>query len=304
MSLFELRDVVKRYGRVTALREMTLVAPKGAIGLLGPNGAGKTTMIRTLLGLIRIDAGGGEVLGRNIVSERLRIRELVGLVPEDECLFPGVTGIEFVAYAGELCGMPRGDALRRAHEMLDYAGLGEARYRSAEGYSTGMKQRLKIAAAIVHDPELLIMDEPTNGLDPAGREEILALARDLTRNKGMNLIFASHLLPDVESVCDHIVVIGGGRPLTSGSLAELKRRDNRLFLVRVRDDAAPFAARLRELGCEVRRETEDLGVRLPEGADEALVWRAAAESGAQVRSLRPRQTSLEEVFLKALAESS
>ena len=150
---------------------MTL--PEGAIGLLGPNGAGKTTMIRTLLGLITLDAGQGRVLGMDIRTRRLDIRQAVGFVPEDECLFPGVVGVEFVAYAGELVGMHPSDALQRAHEVLDYVGLGEARYRRVESYSTGMKQRLKIASAIVHDPRLLILDEPTNGMDPAGREEIL-----------------------------------------------------------------------------------------------------------------------------------
>ena len=137
-------------------------------------------------------------------------------MPENECLFPRVDGVEFVSYAGELVGMSPSDAIQRSHEVLDYIGLGEARYRKVESYSTGMKQRLKIASAIVHDPQLLILDEPTNGMDPAGREEILAMARDLTRNKGMSLLFSSHLLPDVEAVCDHIVVLGGGKLLTPG----------------------------------------------------------------------------------------
>src|SRR5437763_16223638 len=149
----------------------------------------------------------------DIRKRRLDIRQAVGFVPEDECLFPGVVGIEFVAYAGELCGMPRKDAMQRAHEVLDYVGLGEARYRRVESYSTGMKQRLKLASALVHDPKLLILDEPTNGMDPAGREEVLELARDLAHNKGMSLIFSSHLLPDVEAGCDHVVVLGGGRLL-------------------------------------------------------------------------------------------
>ncbi len=211
--LFRLSDVTKTYGPITALRNLSVEAAPGAVGLLGPNGAGKTTLIRTLLGLIDLDGGRGEVLDMDIRTRRLDVRQAVGFVPEDECLFPAVAGVEFVAYAGQLCGMARKDALQRAHEVLDYVGLGEARYRPVESYSTGMKQRLKIASAIVHDPLLLILDEPTNGMDPAGRQEILQLAHDLAHNKGMSLLFSSHLLPDVEAVCDYVLVLGRGRLL-------------------------------------------------------------------------------------------
>ena len=169
--LFQFENVTKTYGSITALNSLSVTVPAGAVGLLGPNGSGKTTMIRTLLGLIPIDSGSGEVLGMDFRRRQLDIRRMVGFAPEDECLFPHVVGVEFVAYAGELVGMSPGDGLQRAHEVLDYVGLGEARYRKVESYSTGMKQRLKLASAIVHDPKLLILDEPTNGMDPAGREE-------------------------------------------------------------------------------------------------------------------------------------
>src|SRR6185436_16882123 len=175
------------------------------------------------LGLIPIDQGSGQVLGMDFRHRQLDIRREVGFAPEDETLFPRVGGIEFVAYAGELVGMSSKDALQRAHEVLDYVGLGEARYRKVESYSTGMKQRLKLASAVVHDPKLLILDEPTNGMDPAGREEILELAKDLARNKGLSLLFSSHLLPDVESVCDHVVVLGSGRLLAEGKIRDLKQ---------------------------------------------------------------------------------
>src|SRR5438874_1792665 len=221
--LFALHDVTKTYGKITALRQLSVSVPPGAVGLLGPNGAGKTTLIRTLLGLISTDSGGGQVLGMDIHAQRLDIRQSVGFAPEDECLFPGVAGIEFVGYAGELCGMSSTDAMQRAHEVLNYVGLGEARYRNVESYSTGMKQRLKLAAAIVHDPKLLILDEPTNGMDPAGRQEILELAKDLAGNKGMSLLFSSHLLPDVEAVCDHVLVLSAGELLAAGKIGELKQ---------------------------------------------------------------------------------
>src|SRR6202011_2392903 len=239
--LFALHDVTKTYGKITALRQLSVSVPPGAVGLLGPNGAGKTTLIRTLLGLITVDSGGGQVLGMDIHGRRLDIRQAVGFAPEDECLFPGVAGIESVAYAGELCGMSWKNAMQRAHEVLNYVGLGEARYRAVESYSTGMKQRLKLASAIVHDPRLLILDEPTNGMDPAGREELLELCRDLSRNKGMSLIFSSHLLPDVEAVCDYVVVLGGGRLLAEGKIRDLKQVHNRCFEVRLKVDPDIFA---------------------------------------------------------------
>ena len=166
--------------------------------------------------------------------QQLDIRRRIGFVPEDECLFPRVVGVEFVSYAGELVGMSAKDALQRAHEVLNYVGLGEARYRKVDSYSSGMKQRLKLASAIVHDPELVILDEPTNGMDPAGREEMLELARDLSRNKGMSLLFSSHLLPDVETVCDEVIVLGAGKLLTQGNIQHLKQLHNRCFELRLK----------------------------------------------------------------------
>jgi ABC-2 type transport system ATP-binding protein len=298
--LFALQDVTKTYGSITALRQLTVSVPTGAIGLLGPNGAGKTTLIRTLLGLISIDSGGGQVLGMDVHKQRLAIRQSVGFAPEDECLFPGLVGVDFVAYAGQLCGMGRSDAMQRAHEVLNYVALGEARYRPVESYSTGMKQRLKLASAIVHDPKLLILDEPTNGMDPAGRQEVLELSRDLAQNKGMSLLFSSHLLPDVESVCDHILVMARGRLLAQGKITELKQPHARSFEVRVKGDPAPFGARLVERGCGVEPRDDVLLVRLPEGSASDLLWETAVASREQIRYLRPQRSTLEEVFLRAI----
>src|SRR5579864_2688077 len=246
--LFELESVTKTYGPVRALNDFSVKAPPGAIGLLGPNGSGKTTMIRTLLGLISVDKGAGRILDLDFRTRQLDIRRMVGFAPEDECLFPRVVGVEFAAYAGELVGMKPKDALQRAHEVLDYVGLGEARYRKVATFSTGMKQRLKLAAAIVHDPKLLIVDEPTNGMDPAGRDELIELARDLARNKGMSLLFSSHLLPDVEAVCDHVIVLGAGRLLASGRIQELKQLHKRQYEVRVKADRERFALQLSAAG--------------------------------------------------------
>ena len=302
--LFQLEDVTKTYGRVTALRGLSVEVPPGAVGLLGPNGSGKTTLIRTLLGLIPIDAGTGQVLGMDIHARRLDIRQKVGFAPEDECLFPAVVGIEFVAYAGELTGMARPDAMQRAHEVLDYVGLGEARYRRVESYSTGMKQRLKLASAIVHDPRLLILDEPTNGMDPAGREELLELTRDLARNKGMSLLFSSHLLPDVESVCDYVMVLGSGQLLAQGPMQEVKQIHHRAFEVRVKAEQDEYARRLVDARLEVQPKEDLLLVQLGPDQTPTLLWQVAADAGLQIRHLRPRRSTLEEVFLQAVAEGA
>jgi ABC-2 type transport system ATP-binding protein len=302
--LFQLHDVTKTYGPVTALRRLSVEVPAGAVGLLGPNGAGKTTLIRTLLGLITIDAGEGKVLGMDIRDERLDIRQAVGFVPEDECLFPAVPGVEFVSYAGELCGMSATDAMQRAHEVLNYVGLGEERYRPVESYSSGMKQRLKLASAVVHDPRLLILDEPTNGMDPSGRQEILELARDLAHNKGLSLLFSSHLLPDVESVCEHVLVMGRGSLLAQGKITDLKQVHARSFEVRLKADPEPFARRLRESGCDAELHDDMLLVRLPFEQTEALLWQLAATMGEQIRHLRPQRSTLEEVFLQAVEEKA
>jgi ABC-2 type transport system ATP-binding protein len=299
-KLFELNQVTKTYGRIRALSDLTVSAPVGAIGLLGPNGAGKTTLIRTLLGLISINEGSGQVLGLDIKRSPLKVRQKVGFVPEDECLFPSTVGIEFVSYAGELSGMRRSDAMQRAHEVLDYVGLGEARYRATDSYSTGMKQRLKLGAALVHDPKLLIMDEPTNGMDPPGREDLIELCRDLCRNKGISLLYSSHLLVDVEAVCDYVIVMGQGKVLTQGQIADLKIVQQQAFEVRVKTDQDRFKQRLTELGCQIEHHDDSLIANMPEGRDERMLWELAANESFQIRHLRPRRSSLEDVFLKAV----
>ncbi|HEY3395835.1 MAG TPA: ABC transporter ATP-binding protein [Lacipirellulaceae bacterium] len=299
-TLFQFAGVTKTYGSIRALDNLSLQVPTGAIGLLGPNGSGKTTMIRTLLGLIPIDSGSGEVLGLDFRQRQLDIRRQVGFATEDECLFPHVVGVEFVAYAGELVGMSAADSLQRAHEVLDYVGLGEARYRKVESYSTGMKQRLKLASAIVHDPKLVILDEPTNGMDPAGRQEVLALAHDLAHNKGMNLLFSSHLLPDVEAVCDYVVVLGAGKLLAEGQIQELKRIHEQTFDVRLKGDMDLFSQQLVAHGCRAELHDDQLRVRIPAGESQQLLWEVAASQNEQIRYLRPQRSTLEEVFLNAV----
>src|SRR5436190_17612991 len=205
-----LEGVTVMYATHAALSEVTAAFPAGAVGLLGPNGAGKSTLIKTLLGFVVPDRGRMQVLGFDVAHAPLDIRARVGYVPESDAHIPGMNAVSFVAYCGELAGLPPADAVQRAHEVLFYVGLGEARYRNVETYSTGMKQRIKLAQALVHDPELLFLDEPTNGLDPRSRDEMLELISEMPERRGCKIVLSTHLLPDVERVCDEAVIMHRG----------------------------------------------------------------------------------------------
>src|SRR3954468_5270972 len=244
--------VTVAYGANRALRDVTSSFAAGAVGLLGPNGAGKSTMIKALLGFIVPESGRMRVLGYDVAESPLEIRARVGYMPESDAHIPGMNAVSFVAYCGELAGLPRVDAMQRAHEVLFYVGLGGARYRNVETYSTGMKQRIKLAQALVHDPDLLFLDEPTNGMDPKGRDEMLELIRDLGHNKNVNLILSSHLLPDVEYTCDDVVVMDKGQVAAEGPIAQLKGPAGRVFELRIKThgDLDTFLERLHAAGLE------------------------------------------------------
>src|SRR3954449_9244780 len=297
--------VTVAYGANRALRDVTSSFAAGAVGLLGPNGAGKSTMIKALLGFIVPENGQMRVLGYDVAESPLEIRARVGYMPESDSHIPGMNAVSFVAYCGELAGLPRIDAMQRAHEVLFYVGLGEARYRNVETYSTGMKQRIKLAQALVHDPDLLFLDEPTNGMDPKGRDEMLELVRDLAHNKGVNLILCSHLLPDVEYTCDHVVVMDKGAIAASGPIDALKQPRGRVYELRVKmgDDLDVFVERLRADGLECKQTDEDvMRVFVPgEGGAQQLFALAAADR-VQVRHLRPSVPTLEDVFAHAVGE--
>jgi ABC-2 type transport system ATP-binding protein len=298
-----LDGVTVAYGRNNALRDVSAAFAAGAVGLLGPNGAGKSTMLKALLGFVVPDQGKMRVLGYDVALSPLKIRARIGYMPESDAHIPGMNAVSFVAYCGELGGLPRTDAMQRAHEMLFYVGLGEARYRNVETYSTGMKQRIKLAQALVHDPDLLFLDEPTNGMDPKGRDEMLELVRDLAHNKGVNLILSSHLLPDVEYTCDHVVVMDKGRIATAGPIAALKQPRGRLYELRVKTSVPmeAFLSRLKGAGLDVHATEEDvMRVFVPGEGGAREIFALATADGVQVRHLRPSVPTLEEVFAKAV----
>jgi ABC-2 type transport system ATP-binding protein len=300
------------YGDNRALKEVSGRFNPGAVGLLGPNGAGKSTLLKALLGFIKPAAGRMTVLGLDVAERPLEIRSRIGYMPESDAHIPGMNAVSFVAYCGQLAGLPAVDAMQRAHEVLYYVGLGEARYRKIETYSTGMKQRIKLAQALVHDPDLLFLDEPTNGMDPKGRDEMLELIRDLGHNKNVNLILSSHLLPDVEYTCDDVIVMDKGQVAAQGPIAELKGPGGRVFELRIKGDLPSFVEVLRAAGMECTSTDEDvMRVFVPDGAsspisgrgnDQAKLFALAARHGVQVRHLRPSIPTLEDVFAKALGE--
>ena len=303
-SVAVLEHLGVRYGTQWALTGVSAIFPAGAIGLLGPNGAGKSTMLKALLGLIRPDGGSIRVLDLDVRSASLEIRSRVGYMPENDAQIPGMTAVSFVAYCAELSGLPAGDAMQRAHEVLYYVGLGEARYRNVETYSTGMKQRIKLAQALVHDPDLLLLDEPTNGLDPKGREDMLALIRDIAHNKHISLILSSHVMPDVESVCDAVVVMNRGQVVMQGPIASLKRPAGRMFEVRVKGNREAFLDRLRTLAVECRETDSDMfRILMPADAGADQIFASAAQAGAQVRHLKTSVPTLEDVFAEAMGEA-
>ncbi|HEY2952939.1 MAG TPA: ABC transporter ATP-binding protein [Verrucomicrobiae bacterium] len=222
--IIETKGLCKRFGPQMALEDVSLSVLPGAIGLLGPNGAGKSTFMKCLLQLQPISSGSARLLGREVGREGREIRKRVGYTPEQDCHIPGMVGCEYVTYCAQLCGLPFQAARQRAHEMLDFVGMGQERYRKIDTYSTGMKQRVKLAQAIVHDPQIVFLDEPTNGLDPKGQVQMLELVQSLWKVHGISVVLSSHLLHDVDRICEQIIIIARGRVLVHDTLQNLKAR--------------------------------------------------------------------------------
>jgi ABC-2 type transport system ATP-binding protein len=296
-----LHGIVKNYGRVSALRDVTMVIGRGITGLLGPNGAGKTTLIKVLLGLVRITAGHGTVLGYDLLRNARSIRQNVGFMPEDDCYIAGLTGVEMVQFAARLSGYPRTESLRRAHEMLDFCGAEQERYREVDTYSTGMRQKVKFAQAIVHDPPLLILDEPTAGLDPDERVAMLQRIQTLARRAGKTVLLSTHILPDVRAICDTVAILAQGEVRVVDALESLSRPSSPAVHVRTSGDPAPLIRRVESAGGSVT-VGEDGTLRVVAGGAEAAanVWRWAAQTGVGIRSLIPSRNSLEQIFLDAV----
>jgi ABC-2 type transport system ATP-binding protein len=272
-----------------------------SIGLLGPNGAGKTTLLRTLLQFFPATSGGARVLGLSLADEGKELRALIGYMPENDSFVAGMTAVHFVRLMAELSGLPPEPALERAHETLFYVGLGEARYRKLGTFSTGMKQMVKLAQALVHGPRLLMLDEPTNGLDPPARKRMLDLVTDIRDRGETQIVLSSHLLRDVESVCDEVLILKGGRIAASCDL-EAERRANLAFVeVELQSPDQRFVDELTELGCELA--TQDGGrlkLVLPESRTVRDLYAIADRLGVGIRHLELKRDSLQDIFLRAM----
>jgi len=298
MSLIALHDITHHYGPVCALHGVTISLAPGAIGLIGQNGAGKSTLLKILLGLIRPTEGRGTVLGQDILGSGTELRSRVGYMPEAESFVPGVRGVDLVALAGELSGMPRKHALRRAHEVLSYLGLEEARYRRCEEYSVGMKQRLKLATAMVHDPDLLLLDEPTAGLDPDGRDAMLSLLAALANRHGKSLMLSTHLLGDIDRVCSQVVIVDRGAVRGVGRISELRSEYRGRFRLRWTGAAETYLDNLRHSGVTltVNGRPDEAIAEVPDGWPARRFFELAARCDLTLREVHPQEEDLEAVY--------
>lgn len=300
-SALEITNLTVKLASKTILQDITVEMPRGAIGLLGPNGAGKSTLLKTIMGFIPPVRGTALVFGHDCARQGAEVRQRIGYMPEEDTYIPGMSAVEFVSYCGLLCGLPAKEAMLRAHQVLHYCGLGEARYRKVDTYSTGMRQRIKLAQALVHDPDLLFLDEPTNGLDPLGRKAMLDLIHDVTHNKEISVILSSHLLPDVEMVCDHVMVLFQGKLATSGRIQDLKQLAQKSYIVRLKGDTEPFVKVLGERGIAISPKRDGfLRILLTKNLDTDAIFEAARDSGTQIRHITREEMTLKEVFAAAI----
>jgi ABC-2 type transport system ATP-binding protein len=298
-------DLTKRFGSFTALNKIDLSIPPGAIGLLGPNGAGKTTLIRILLGLAKPTSGSAEVLGFDAFSQGIQVRERVGYMPEAECLPSNATAADFVGHMAEMSGLPKTEARQRAADVLYQVGLNEERYRLIKGFSTGMKQRVKLAQSIVHDPSLVFLDEPTAGLDPPGRDDMLELVDRIHNMMGMTVVLSSHILEDIERVCDYVVIINEGQLVLAQSIGGTPA-DGAALSITIDGDAQAFIARLNVLGIEDARLRDrmtglpEIVIRAPSDKVYDAVRDTAVELDVPLISMTGRTRSLEDLYLQAV----
>jgi len=284
------------------LKELSGTFSGRSIGLLGPNGAGKTTLLQTLLGFHPPAAGTARIFGLDVRTHIREIRHQIGYMPETDSYIAGMTGIRFVRMMAELSGLPSEAAMERAHETLFYVGLGEARYRKLGTYSLGMKQMAKLAVAVVHGPHMLILDEPTNGLDPPGRQRMIQLVKEIRDTQEIHLIISSHLLRDVEECCDEVMILKDGRIANYCNLEEQRRANRKFLQVETRGENGSFLEAIERLGCEcaVDQRTHRIKMVLPETVEIRNLYELAETHAIQIRRLDYKRDSLQDIFLKAM----
>jgi ABC-2 type transport system ATP-binding protein len=301
MGVIDLDQLQVRLGARTILNGLTGELQGNAIGLLGPNGAGKSTLINTLLGFHPPSNGTARVFGLDVYRDRARIRGAIGYMPENDSFIGNMTGVHFVRYMAELAGLPSGAALERAHEALFYVGLGEVRYRKVNSYSLGMKQLIKLAQALAHGPRLLILDEPTNGMDPIARQRMIQLVKDIRKEGNVRLLISSHLLRDIDETCDEVLILKDGRIAALCNI-EAERRSNRSFMeLETVGATEKFSVSIRGLGCECASFPGGrIKLIIPENIEVRDLYVIASEQGVQIRRMHQRRDSLEDIFLRAM----
>ena len=304
-TVIDITGLTKQYAGNFALKDVDIVVPIGVTGLLGPNGSGKSTFIKAVLGLVKVDTGSGTVLGQPWPKNVKSIRDQIGYLPEEDCYILGLQGIESVQMMASLSGLPSIEALRRAHEVLDFCDVGQERYRNVETYSTGMRQKLKFAQALVHDPQMIILDEPTTGLDPTQREEFLDRIHSLSHRFEKSVLLSTHILHDVQQVCDQVIILVRGQVRLADSLANMQRPIKSGLQVRVVRYADRLAEALRKQGFSVQGEGDtELIVQGESSAIATAIWTASKDAGVLVERMDEARNSLEHSFLEIVSEKN
>jgi ABC-2 type transport system ATP-binding protein len=301
--LFDLHDVTHFYGRTRALFGVSMSVPHGAIGLVGQNGAGKSTIIQIMLGMIRPTSGEATVMGYSVPKQAIELRGRVGYMPERDAIVTGMSGLEYVALAGELSGMPRREALRRAHESLSYLDLEDARYRNVETYSLGMGQRLKLAASLVHDPDVLLLDEPTAGLDPEGRKSMLDLLKGFASRPGKSILLSTHLLTDIERICDRAVILDSGEVRGVGTLDQLRTKGTQQYRVSWEGDASSLKSLLDDKSVALQEDANGAFVKLTDSFSTIDLFAAASNHNVIITQLEPEEETLDSVYHRLISEN-
>jgi len=301
MGVIDLDGLEVRLGNRIVLNGLTGTLRGQAIGLLGPNGAGKSTLINTLLGFHQPLRGTARVFDFDVRRDRAQIRQQIGYMPENDSFIGNMSGVRFVRYMAELAGLPRGEALERAHEALFYVGLGEVRYRKVSTYSLGMKQLIKLAQALAHGPKLLILDEPTNGLDPVARQRMIQVIKEIRKEGSIRLLISSHLLRDIDETCDEVLILKDGRIAALRNIEEERNSHRNFIEIETVGATEQFSARIRELGCECASFPGGrIKLVMPDHIEARDLYVIASDQGVQIRRMNQRRDSLEDIFLRAM----
>jgi len=302
-TTIELNGLNFSYRNIKAVDNVSLVTKKGIYGLLGPNGAGKTTLMKLILGFLKAQSGNGKVLGYEIERNQRELREKIGYMSETDSLIPGIDAVDFTSYLGRLSGMPKQEAIKRAHEVLYYVGLEESRYRKIETYSSGMMQRLKLASSIVHDPVLLFLDEPTSGMDPGTRKDMIDLINDISQKGTMSIIISSHILTDIESTFEEVIIMDKGRIVANEKISTIKAKEVNTYEIKLGNNSSEFLKKFKQFNPE-EGDKGVIRIQLPANFSSKEIFDAAIASGTHIKHFLKRKSTLEDTFMNAIGENS